>query len=113
MVELLEMDAVFHALSHGSRRDMLARLASGGLTVGELARPLPVSLAAASKHIQVLEHAGLIRRTVEGRRHVCSLNARPLASADAWLRSYEHHWEESLDRLEALFRPDASTTTEE
>ena len=72
------MDAVFHALSHGARRDMLGRLADSELTVGELAEPLSMSLAAASKHIKVLERAGLVGRTVDGRRHVCRLDAAPL-----------------------------------
>jgi DNA-binding transcriptional ArsR family regulator len=98
------MDDVFHARAHGARRDMLGRLADGELTVGELAEPLTMSLAAASKHIKVLERAGLVRRTVRGRRHVCRLEPAPLASASAWLRFYERHWEERLDALEALFR---------
>lgn len=100
------MDAVFHALAHGARRDMLGRLADRELTVGQLAEPLAMSLAAASKHIQVLERAGLVRRTVSGRRHICRLEPVPLASASDWLRFYERHWTERLDALEALFRAD-------
>jgi DNA-binding transcriptional ArsR family regulator len=65
-----------------------------------------MSLAAASKHIQVLERAGLVRRTITGRRHVCRLEPAPLASASDWLRFYERHWRERLDALEALFRAD-------
>ena len=102
MVE--DMDAVFHALAHGARRDMLSRLAAGELTVGELAEPLEMSLAAASKHVKVLERAGLVRRTVAGRRHVCRLEPGPLASASAWLRFYERDWVERLGALEGLFR---------
>jgi DNA-binding transcriptional ArsR family regulator len=64
-----------------------------------------MSLAAASKHVKVLEHAGLVRRTVDGRRHVCRLEPAPLASATAWLRFYQRHWEERLDALEVLLRP--------
>lgn len=97
------MDAVFHALAHDARRTMLRRLAGGELTVGQLAEPLDMSLAAASKHVQVLESAGLVRRTVSGRRHVCRLEPGPLASASAWLNFYERHWNERLDALEALF----------
>jgi DNA-binding transcriptional ArsR family regulator len=97
------MDAVFHALAHDARRTMLRRLAGGELTVGQLAEPLDMSLAAASKHVQVLERAGLVRRTVSGRRHVCRLEPGPLASASAWLNFYERHWNERLDALEALF----------
>lgn len=100
------MDEVFHALANGVRRDMLGRLAGGELTVGELAEPLTMSLAAASKHIQVLERAGLVRRTVEGRRHICSLEPVPLASAAGWLRFYERYWNERLAALASLFQPD-------
>jgi len=106
------MDVVFHALANTARRDMLGRLADRELTVTELAAPLTMSLAAASKHIQVLERAGLVRRTVDGRRHVCRLDAAPLASASAWLHFYERHWEQRLDALEALFPP-APTPDEE
>lgn len=107
MVEQLsEVDAVFHALAHGARREMLGRLAEGELTVSELAEPLTMSLAAASKHIKVLEKAGLVGRTVDGRRHVCRLEPAPLASASAWLSFYERHWTERLDALEAIFTPD-------
>jgi uncharacterized protein YndB with AHSA1/START domain/DNA-binding transcriptional ArsR family regulator len=83
---------------------MLGRLDTGPLTVGELAEPLAMSLWAASKHIKVLERAGLVQRTVAGRRHLCRLQPEPLASASAWLRFYERHWEERLDALEGLFR---------
>ena len=96
------MDAVFHALAHDTRRTMLLRLSADDLTVGELAEPLHMSLAAASKHVAVLERAGLVRKTVQGRRRVCRLEASPLASADAWLQVYERHWSERLDVLEAL-----------
>jgi DNA-binding transcriptional ArsR family regulator len=105
MVEgLAEIDAVFHALAHGARRDMLGRLAGSELTVGELAEPLAMSLAAASKHVKVLERAGLVHRTVDGRRHVCRLEAAPLAGASEWLAHYERYWSQSLDALDALFR---------
>jgi DNA-binding transcriptional ArsR family regulator len=110
--EMAGMDAVFHALAHGARRDMLSRLSDGELTVGQLAAPLTMSLAAASKHIQVLERAGLVRRTVDGRRHVCRLESAPLASATAWLRFYERHWEQRLDALEGLFRTDPAPDEE-
>ncbi|GAA4565538.1 metalloregulator ArsR/SmtB family transcription factor [Micromonospora coerulea] len=93
------MDAVFHALAHGARRTMLRRLAERELTVGELAEPLEMSLAAASKHLQVLERAGLVRRTITGRRHVCRLEPAPLATASAWLNFYQPHWADRLDAL--------------
>lgn len=98
------MDAVFHALASQARREMLARLSAGPLTVGQLAAPLDMSLAAAAKHVQVLERAGLLRRTVDGRRHICRLEPGPLASAYAWLAFYERHWSARLDALEDLFR---------
>jgi DNA-binding transcriptional ArsR family regulator len=112
------LDAVFHALAHETRRDMLARLAAGPLTVGQLAAPLAMSLAAAAKHVQVLERAGLVHRAVDGtdgRRHICRLEPAPLASAQAWLAFYERHWNERLNTLEEMFRvapSDDSQSTE-
>ncbi len=97
------MDDVFHALAHGARRDMLGRLTAGELTVSELAEPLEMSLAAASKHIKVLERAGLVERTIEGRRHVCRLDPGPLHSASEWLQFYERFWNEHLDALVTMF----------
>lgn len=98
------MDAVFHALASQARRDMLARLSAGPLTVGQLAAPLDMSLAAAAKHVHVLERAGLLQRTIDGRRHICRLEPGPLAPAHAWLAFYERHWSERLDALEELLR---------
>lgn len=80
-----ELDAVFQALAHPVRRGMLARLAAGELTVGELAAPLAMSLAAASKHLDVLERAGLVHRAAHGRTRKCRLDRGPLARAAAWL----------------------------
>ena len=100
------MDAVFQALANGARRDMIGRLAEGDLTVGELAQPLTMTLAAASKHIKVLERVGLVRQTVSGRQHVCHLEAEPLVSVSAWLRHYEGFWTERLDAMGAMFQPD-------
>ena len=105
------MDAVFHALAHDTRRTMLTRLAANELTVGELAEPLDMSLAAASKHVTVLERAGLIRKTAHGRRHICRLEPAALASADAWLRFYERHWNERLDALQTLYQHNAEQET--
>ena len=99
------MDDVFHALAHGARRQMVGRLAEGDLSVGELAEPLEMSLAAASKHVKVLERAGLLRRSVSGRRHLCRLQPAPLRSASEWLGFYEGFWAERLDALELLFPP--------
>ena len=102
--DLAEMDDVFHALASQARRDMLGRLAAGPLTVGQLAAPLAMSLAAAAKHVQVLERAGLLHRTIDGRRHICRLEPGPLASAQAWLAFYEPFWTERLDALDDMFR---------
>jgi DNA-binding transcriptional ArsR family regulator len=106
MVELssARLDRVFHALSDSTRRDMLKRLAAGERTVGELAEPFHMSLAAASKHIRTLEDAGLIRRTVEGRTHRCRIEARPLAGISSWLRRYESFWNQRLDALERALK---------
>lgn len=107
MVETLApLDTVFHALGDPTRRAMLAGLAGRERTVGELAAPFAMSLAAASKHIKVLERAGLVRRTVRGRTHVCSLDPGPLRAADAWLRRYERFWSGRLDLLDALLSED-------
>ena len=87
---------------------MLRQLSSGDRTVGELAAPYAISLAAASKHIKALEHAGLIRREVRGRTHVCRLDPGPLASAHEWLNFYERFWESRLDALERVLREEAN-----
>ena len=99
-----QIDAVFHALGDETRRRMLVQLAAGSRTVGQLAEPHAMSLAAASKHIKVLEAAGLIRREIHGRVHICQLEPGPLAKAHEWLGFYEHFWTSRLDRLEDLLR---------
>lgn len=98
------LDAVFHALGDATRRGMLRSLAGGHRTVTELAAPFDMSLAAASKHIKALEKAGLVRRSIRGRTHICALEARPLADAHDWIGSYERFWAGGFDRLEALLR---------
>jgi DNA-binding transcriptional ArsR family regulator len=98
------LNGIFHALSDRTRRDMLGKLATTDLTVGELAEPFAMSLAAASKHIRVLEKAGLVRRDIQGRTHRCSLAPMPLASADQWLDMYRRYWTEQLGTLEELLR---------
>jgi len=87
---------------------MLRNLAQGERTVSELAEPFDISLAAASKHIQTLERAGLIRREVRGRVHLCRLESKPLSNAHAWLQYYERFWNNSLDQLEQLLREEGS-----
>ncbi|WP_428630919.1 ArsR/SmtB family transcription factor [Sphingopyxis sp.] len=102
------LDTIFHALGDATRRAMLGDLAAGERTVGELAQPFAMSLAAASKHIKVLEAAGLVRRDVRGRTHICSLDPVPLMSADQWLGIYRRFWTDRLDALEQLLRADAA-----
>lgn len=101
-----QLDTVFHALSDATRRGMLASLALGEKSVGQLAEPFAMSFAGASKHVKVLEDAGLIRREVRGRTHICRLEPGPLANADQWLRHYERFWTGRLDALEQLLRDD-------
>jgi DNA-binding transcriptional ArsR family regulator len=106
MVELHapRLDSIFHALGDSTRRQMLRQLAGGERTVGQLAEPFAISLAAASKHIKALESAGLIRREVRGRTHVCHLDPGPLASAHEWLNFYERFWTDRLNALDRLLR---------
>jgi DNA-binding transcriptional ArsR family regulator len=108
MVELQapHLNTVFHALGDATRRQMLRELSDGERTVGQLAEPFAISLAAASKHIKVLENAGLIRREVRGRTHLCRLDPGPLANAQAWLSFYERFWTGRLAVLERLLRED-------
>jgi DNA-binding transcriptional ArsR family regulator len=100
MVERL--DATFHALSDPTRRGMLATLASGEKSIGELAQPYAMSFAGASKHVQVLERAGLVSRRKAGRAQICRLEAAPLAEAERWLQQGAQFWNGRLDTLESL-----------
>ena len=83
---------------------MLSTLAGGERTVGDLASPFDISLAAVSKHLKVLESAGLVERRTEGRTTICRLRPAPLAEVAEWVRFYERFWSDALDRLEALVR---------
>ena len=93
------MDGVFHALADPTRRGMLAALAQGRRTAGELGEPFQISQPAASKHIRVLERAGLVVRKVDGRRHRFALVGGPLAEAEQWIARHRAFWEYSLDAL--------------
>ncbi len=101
-----QLDVVYRALAHPVRRILLERLRPGGAKVTDLAAPFPMSLAAVSKHIRVLESAGLIRRTIRGREHQLVLEPSPLISAADWLDSYRRFWEVRLDLLDAKLRPE-------
>jgi DNA-binding transcriptional ArsR family regulator len=94
------LDRVFFAVADPTRRAILKSLKRGPATVTEIARSFPVSLNAVSKHIIVLEQAGLVRRKIHGRQHHCRLVARPLRQATAWLDHYRRFWEIRLDALE-------------
>jgi len=93
------LDAAFSALADGTRRAILARLSLGEATISELARPFPVSLPAISKHVRVLQDAGLVRTRKEGRAHWCTLEPEPMREASAWLEEYRAFWEMRLDAL--------------
>ncbi len=94
------LSTTFSALADPTRRAILARLASGETTVTELARPFRISLPAVSRHLKVLEHAGLIRRGHDAQWRPCRLKAAPLREVATWVEAYRQHWEERLDRLE-------------
>lgn len=100
------LDTIFQALADPTRREMLASLALGEKSVGELGEPFDISFAGAAKHVKVLENAGLIDRRKAGRRQMCSLSAGPLGDADKWLRQWEKFWTVRLDRLQALVESD-------
>ena len=95
---------MFGALADPTRRTIVARLAQGEASVGELAEPFPVSLAAVSKHLRVLEHAGLLAQTKDGRVRLCRLVAAPLRNADEWLADYRSFWELRLGALADHFQ---------
>jgi len=100
------LDTTFRALADPTRRGMLASLAVGDKSIGELAEPLHMSFAGASKHVKVLEDAGLVARRKEGRNQIIRLEAGPLEEAERWLRQWEKFWNVRLDRLEAMIERD-------
>jgi len=109
MVERL--DLTFAALADPTRRAMLASLALGERSVGELAAPHAMSFAGAAKHVGVLERAGLVERRKAGRQQLCRLKAERLREADHWLRQWERFWTSTLDRLEAIIVEDQEKLT--
>jgi DNA-binding transcriptional ArsR family regulator len=96
------LDATFAALAHPTRRAILERLAAGEASVTELAEPFAMSQPAISKHLKVLERAGLISRHRDAQRRPCRLEAKPMAEAVEWMARYREFWEESFRRLDAL-----------
>jgi len=98
------LNATFAALADPTRRAILAKLASGETSVTKLAKPFEMSLPAISKHLKVLERAGLIARSREAQWRPCRLEAGPLKDAAAWIEHYRRFWEQSFDRLEEYLR---------
>jgi DNA-binding transcriptional ArsR family regulator len=94
-----QLDRIFGALAHRTRRSLLAKLAEHSAMVTELAAPFNMSLPAISRHIKVLESARLVERAVDGRVHLCSLQPEPLKAVETWLRHYRHFWTGALDAL--------------
>lgn len=99
-----QLSLTFAALADPTRRAILSRLASGEMSVTELAKPFKISLPGISKHLKVLERAGLIRRGRDAQWRPCRLEAKPLEEASAWVDQYRVFWEGSLDRLEDYLR---------
>ena len=99
-----QLDAALSAVADPTRRAIIDRLAKGPTRVTDVAEPFHMSLAAVSKHVQVLEKAGLVRRTREGREHVLALEGKPFREIARWVLRYERYWTERLDRLEAFFK---------
>jgi DNA-binding transcriptional ArsR family regulator len=98
------VSSVFAALADPTRRAILARLAAGDATVNELAAPFPVSMQAISKHLNVLERAGLIVRTRDAQYRRCRLEPGPLRDLAAWVEQYRRHWEQRYDSLDTYLR---------
>ncbi|MBL8983270.1 MAG: helix-turn-helix transcriptional regulator [Gemmatimonadetes bacterium] len=96
------LDQVFHALSDPTRRAMLARLATSHCTAGELGAPFRISQPSVSKHIRVLERAGVVRRSVKGRHHTLRLVPAPLRDAEMWITRHRQFWEGSLGQLDRV-----------
>jgi DNA-binding transcriptional ArsR family regulator len=103
-MSLDRLDATFAALADPTRRAILARLTSGEASVGELAEPFDISLPGVSKHLKVLERAGLIARTRTAQWRPCRLEAEPLKEAAEWIEHYRRFWDESFDRLDQHLR---------
>jgi DNA-binding transcriptional ArsR family regulator len=96
------LSLTFGALADPTRRAILARLSKGEASVSEIASPFDMTLPAVSKHLKVLERAGLVERGRDAQYRPARLNARPLRAANAWVERYRHYWEESFDRLDEL-----------
>ena len=98
----MSLDAIFSALADPTRRSILTRLSEGDATVGELARPFEISQPAISKHLRVLENAGLVTRSSDRQTRPARLNAAPMQAATQWLEDFRAHWGDRLDQLDQL-----------
>jgi DNA-binding transcriptional ArsR family regulator len=107
------LSTTFAALADPTRRAILARLASGDCSVTELAEPFEMSMPAVSKHLRVLERAGLITRSREAQRRPCRIKAAPLKDVAAWAEQYRHIWEQRFDRLDAYLQELQTKETKE
>ncbi len=101
---MTDLDAAFHALADPTRRAILARLSAGEATVGELAEPFDMSGPAITKHLKVLEKAGLITRGRQAQTRPCRLSPEPLRDIEAWIARYRQAWEDRFDRLDAFLQ---------
>jgi DNA-binding transcriptional ArsR family regulator len=104
MVNSSQLDAVFAALSDPTRRRMIERLARRPMTVGQIAEGFSISQPGISKHVRVLEEAGLLAREIVGREHRCSVETKPMEAASAWLDAQRRFWNATLDRLEVYLK---------
>jgi DNA-binding transcriptional ArsR family regulator len=102
MLDTERLDATFFALADPTRRAILARLASGEASVAELTEPFPISQPAISRHLKVLEKAGLIQRSRDAQRRPCRLEPKPMQEANAWIERYRALWERTYERLDVL-----------
>jgi len=113
MVSNNPLDQVFGALADPTRRVILERLTRGEATVGELARPFRMSRPAVSKHLRVLERAGLVHRTIDGRITRCNLSAGPMRDAAKWVERYREYWDDQLDQFKRYLEDEASLTNQD
>jgi DNA-binding transcriptional ArsR family regulator len=110
--EEIDLDAIFGALSNQTRRGMLRSLTVADATISELAKPLDMTLPAVSKHLRVLERAGLVSRTRDGKAHRCALHPEVLDAAEEWFAERRAFWTDNLDSLVDYFNPDESDGAE-
>lgn len=99
---VINVDSIFAALADPTRRRIVERLARKPLTIGEIASEFPISQPAISKHVRVLEEAGVLHRTIEGRVHYCTISPQAMQEVSAWIDRQRRHWNGALDRLERI-----------